>query len=275
MLFDLQGHRGARGLSPESSIPGFLKALEIGVTTLEMDVVVSADSEVVVSHEPWMSDEICSLPNGNPVPEGSREQFNLYAMSYDEISQFDCGSRPHPRFPRQVLQPTVKPRLSEVIAAAESWTRQSGVQPVWYNIETKSSPATDRVFHPEPGDFVEILLDVVRRAGVADRVILQSFDVRTLQYARTIGAEVELSLLIEGGNDQDFASNIQQLGFDPDIYSPHYGLVDVELMENARERGIKVIPWTVNELDEMIRLKNMGVDGLITDYPDLGIKLLD
>ena len=116
--FDVQGHRGARGLLPENSIPGFKRALELGVTTLEMDVVIAADSTVVVSHEPWMSQVICRRPDGSPVE--AADEFNLHRMTYEEIRLFDCGSRGHPLFPRQTKMPVTKPRLSDVIDAAEA-----------------------------------------------------------------------------------------------------------------------------------------------------------
>jgi len=155
--FDLQGHRGARGLAPENTIPACRRALDLGVTTLEMDVVISGDGQVVVSHEPWMNHKICSLPSGAPVPENVGREHNLYRMPYAEIEEYDCGRRQHPDFPRQATQPAVKPLLHDVIAMAEAYVAEHDRPPVFYNIEIKSRPDWDGTFHPEPEAFAPIL----------------------------------------------------------------------------------------------------------------------
>ncbi|QXD14265.1 glycerophosphodiester phosphodiesterase [Rhodocaloribacter litoris] len=273
--FDVQGHRGARGLMPENTIPAFLKALELGVTTLEMDVVISADSQVVVSHEPWFSGLICSLPSGEPVPLSGERSYRIYAMPYAEVARFDCGSRGHPNFPEQRRMKAAKPLLREVIAAAEAYTQAHGLPPVQYNIETKSTPEGDGHFHPPPDVFTRLLYEVVKEAGIADRTILQSFDVRTLQYARAAGLPLRLALLVEARGDPGLAANLARLGFTPDIYSPDFRLVDEALVEAVHARGMQLIPWTVNDVEAMRRLKALGVDGLITDYPDRARFLLE
>jgi glycerophosphoryl diester phosphodiesterase len=274
--FDLQGHRGARGLAPENTIPAFQRALEVGVTTLEMDVVISKDGTVVVSHEPWMNPEICSLPSGDPVPEDAAREHNLYRMSYAEIEQYDCGQRQHPDFPRQETEPAVKPRLRDVIAMAESYVAEHDRPPGFYNIEIKSRPDWDGTFHPLPEAFARRVLDVVHEANVAMRTTIQSFDPRALQAANRLRAEgntegsVRLALLVGRGSDGDLADQVGRLGFTPALYSPDHRLVDAQLLEAADERGLRVVPWTVNDRDEMRRLIRLGVDGLITDYPDIG-----
>ena len=273
--FDLQGHRGARGLLPENTIPAFLRALELGVTTLEMDVVIAKDSTVVVSHEPWMSGTICSLPSGEPVPFAEQLSYRLFEMTYDEVAAFDCGSRDHPRFPRQEKMNIAKPRLRDVIDAAENYAQEHGLPPVQYNIETKSRPAWDETFNPDPETFTRLLYGVLVETGVKDRAILQSFDVRTLQIGRRLDPSWRLALLVEARDDPGLAANLDTLGFIPEIYSPDYHLVDADLIREAHARGMLVIPWTINTLEEMQRLKDLGVDGLITDYPDLGVALLD
>lgn len=273
--FDLQGHRGARGLMPENTIPAFRRALEVGVTTLEMDVVISADSQVVVSHDPWMSSTICSLPSGRPVPAGRGRDYRIFEMTYDEVKQFDCGSRGHPRFPRQKKVAARKPLLREVIQRAEAYTAKHDRPPVFYNIETKAQPEWDGTFHPDPETFTRLLVDVLVETDVVGRVIIQSFGVRTLQVAREMDEPMRLALLVARGEDRGIEENLQTLGFTPDIYSPDYHLVDAALIEQAHKRGMAVIPWTVNSLEEMRRLQRLGVDGLITDYPDVGVQLLE
>ncbi len=271
--FDLQGHRGARGLLPENTIPAFLRALELGVTTLEMDVVIAKDSTVVVSHDPWMSGVICKRPDGKWVL--LQKKHKIFAMTYDEVAQYDCGSRGNPRFPRQQKMKTAKPRLADVIEAAETYTREHGLPPVEYNIETKARPEWDGTFTPDPETFTRLLYDVLVETGIKDRTILQSFDVRTLRVGRRLDPSWRLALLIGGDDKAGLAANLDTLGFTPTIYSPDYHLVDADLIREAHDLGLLVIPWTVNTLAEMQRLKTLGVDGLITDYPDIGAALLD
>src|SRR5687767_14515824 len=142
--FDVQGHRGARGLLPENTIPGFLLALDSGVTTIELDVVVTKDKRIVVSHEPWMSPAICLDPAGNPLKPKEEKKFNLYQLTYDEVRQFDCGSLGNTNFPQQKKMVVSKPLLSEVIAAVENHIKSYASYKVDYNIEIKSSPEGDK-----------------------------------------------------------------------------------------------------------------------------------
>lgn len=268
--FDLQGHRGARGLYPENSIEGFLAALDLQVNTLEMDVVISADSQVVVSHEPWIDRLICWDLEDRPVPEG--KALNIFKMPYSEISNHNCGSQAHPDFPQQTKIPTFKPLLSEVIAEAERFVAETEeLGPVWYNIEVKSTEETDNEFHPEPKKFVALVLDVVRKGGIADRTIIQSFDVRALREAKAADASIPVALLLS--ETEGFEKDLERLGFVPEIYSPYYRLVDERMIENCHANGIRIIPWTVNDEDEMVSLLKLGVDGLITDYPDVALTL--
>jgi glycerophosphoryl diester phosphodiesterase len=273
--FDVQGHRGARGLLPENTIPAFLRALDLGVTTLELDVVIAKDSTVVVSHEPWMSGTICTQPNGEPVPAETEEEFRIFEMTYDEVARFDCGSRGNPRFPKQEKRAVAKPRLRDVIDAVEVHLRERDLPPVQYNIETKARPAWDGTFTPDPETFTRLLYDVLIEKGVKERTILQSFDGRTLRVGRDIDPSWRLALLVEQDGYQGLAANLETLGFVPTVYSPDYRLVNATLVSEAHARGIQVIPWTVNTLEAMQRLKALGVDGLITDFPDVGVQLLN
>ena len=263
--FDVQGHRGARGLLPENSVAGFLHAVDLGVTTLEIDVVIAGDSTVVVSHEPWMLETICSDQDGMPITDG--RSHNIFQMSYESVAEYDCGIRGHPDFPRQQEQPAIKPRLTDVIEAVESHTTQQEIAPVRYNIEIKSRPEWDGTFTPPPPVFARLVHHALVANGVLDRVTIQSFDMRSLQAARTIDTTWRLALLVS--TNANLPSLLDQLGFTPQVFSPNYRLVDASLVEATHDRGMLLIPWTVNELSDMVRLKALGVDGLITDYPDL------
>jgi len=269
--FDLEGHRGARGLYPENSIMGFVEATDIGVNTLEMDICVTKDKKLVVSHDPWMSSEICRTPDGKDISEKDQTKYAIYQMTYDQVRKFDCGLKPHPRFPDQYKAPAIKPLLKYVVEVVETYTTAHYIKPVQYNIETKSLPEWDDAFEPEPEEFCKLLYDELKKLGILDRVIIQSFDVRTLQIFKRDHPVIRLALLVE--NDYGFDMNIAELGFDPDIYSPDYHLVDGKLVQTCHQRKIKVLPWTVDTEEAMDAMLSLGVDGLITDFPDLAITL--
>lgn len=265
--FDWQGHRGARGLAPENAVPSFLKALEYPeITTLELDVVISRDSQVVVSHEPWMSAEICSRPDGSPVQKKEEESLNLFLMDYAEIALFDCGSRGHSRFPEQAPMPAAKPTLREVVEAVERYCVENNRPLPAYNIEIKSRPEWDNVKTPPPPAFTRLVVEEMRRLGIVERSNLQSFDPRILQEVRRMDSTFVTALLVE--NVRGLEANVKDLGYVPEIYSPYYKLVTAKTVRNAHAKGMRIIPWTVNETEEMKKLMELGVDGIITDYPD-------
>lgn len=263
---DFQGHRGCRGLLPENSIPAMRKALELGVTTLEMDAVITRDRKVVLSHEPFLSHEICLDSLGKPIAKSEERKFNIYKMDFAELVHCDCGSKGHPRFPDQELMIVNKPLLEEVIREAESYARILKRGLPRYNIETKRQPDGDDLFHPDAEETARLMLEVIHAAGVEGRTTIQSFYPSTLHAIRTIDPGIEISLL--EGENIDFKKVLATLNFKPDVYSCDYKLVTPELVRHCRANGIKVLPWTVNEVSDMQRLLDLGVDGLISDYPN-------
>ncbi|HEY0677678.1 MAG TPA: glycerophosphodiester phosphodiesterase [Chitinophagaceae bacterium] len=266
---DKQGHRGCRGLMPENTIPAMIKALELGVTTLEMDVVITKDKQVILSHEPFLSHEITTKPDGGFISEQEEKSFNIFQMTYEDVSKFDVGMKPHPRFPRQQKLKVHKPLLSALIDSVDQFVNSSQRPQPFYNIETKCLPAGDGLFHPTPSEFVELLIAVIKQKKIEDRVIIQSFDFRTLQYVKQHYPQIKTAMLIEDNDTRSLEQQLQSLGFNPAIYSPHYSLVNGVVMEKCRQRNIRVIPWTVNDKASIERMKNLEVDGIITDYPDL------
>ena len=264
--FDIQGHRGTRGLKPENTIPAFLSALDTGVTTLEMDVVITRDKQVVVSHEPWMSAAICMDSSGRPIKEKDEKKYNLYRMTYEEIRQFDCGSRGNVKFPEQEKMKTFKPLLSDVLVAVENHIKNFSRYEVDYNIEIKSEKELDRKFQPSPQEFSDLVYHLIDQYIPLDRVIIQSFDFRVLKYWHATYPEIRLSALVD--NLKTIDENIASLGFTPSIYSPDYKLLSRDEVKHCHELKMRVIPWTVNDVTEMLELKNWNVDGFITDYPD-------
>src|SRR6266404_157379 len=181
-VFDRQGHRGCRGLMPENTIPAMIKALDLGVTTLEMDIAITKDKKPVLSHDPWFAREITTKPDGTYMGENEERKFVIYWMSYEQVKTFDVGMKPNPRFPRQQKMKVVKPLLADVIDSCEKHATATGRALPYYNIETKTDPQLDSVFHPMPVEFVDLLMSVINEKGIKDRVIIQSFDFRTLKY---------------------------------------------------------------------------------------------
>ncbi|HEX6431787.1 MAG TPA: glycerophosphodiester phosphodiesterase [Niastella sp.] len=267
--FDIEGHRGCRGLMPENTIPAMMKALELGVTTLEMDAVITKDKQVILSHEPFFNHEITTGPDGKYVTEQDERSLNIYHMTYAQTLTYDVGLKPHPRFPNQRRLKATKPLLREVIDNVEAYQKLKGAHPVFYNIETKSNPGTDNNYHPAPEEFVNTLMKVISAAKISDRVIIQSFDFRTLQVLHKKYPTIKTAALIEDFDKRPFEEHLVALGFVPTIYSPAYSLVTKELVEKCHQRYIKIVPWTVNDKAAIAQLKATGVDGIITDYPDL------
>ncbi len=267
--FDKQGHRGCRGLKPENTIPAMIHAIDMGVTTLEMDVVITKDKKVILSHEPWFGQEITTKPDGTYIGEREERKYNIYWMTYEETKTFDVGLKPHPRFPEQEKMAVTKPLLAEVFDAVRE-TMMTRRRPFpFYNIETKTDSTFDGVFHPGPAEFVELLMSVIREYQQEEQVIIQSFDFRTLQYLHANYPQIKTAMLIEPDDKRNLKDQLTALGFTPTVYSPEQSRINASLIKTLHQLGMKVIPWTVNTKERIAELKAMGVDGIITDYPNL------
>ena len=267
----IQGHRGARGLFPENTITSFIEAIKLGVDVLEMDVVISKDLKVVVSHEPWMNEVFCTKPDGSEIEKNSKEKYNLYRMSYAEIKAYDCGKRRNPEFPSQKSTPEHKPLLSEVILKTEIFIAENNLPPIVYNIEIKSEATDDNLFHPAPDIFVKLVYDELKPLNVFNCVIIQSFDVRILQKIHSLDEKIKIGLLVE--NEYSFEKNLELLGFSPTSYNPDFHLITPELVKELHCRNIQIAAWTVNEIPDMKNLLNVGIDSIITDYPNRALEL--
>lgn len=271
-ILDLQGHRGARGLYPENTIVGFTAALEFPeVRTLELDLCVTQDDKLIISHEPWFNESICEV--SDTTHEGFA--YSLYKMTYDSIAQFDCGAKGHPNFPDQQPVPAHKPLLSELFATIQS----EGLRWPHFNIEIKSHPTGDNMYHPGPNKFAALVAaeliaahEEYPEADLLNHITVQSFDPRVLREMRKTALPVKLALLSE--EETTPAEQMDELGFPVDIYSPNYEQITPELISWCHFRRIAVIPWTVNDLEQMQTLVDMGVDGIISDYPNLFAELV-
>ncbi|MES1224339.1 MAG: glycerophosphodiester phosphodiesterase family protein [Bacteroidota bacterium] len=271
---DIQGHRGCRGLFPENTLSAFKKALELGVTTLELDVVISKDSQVVVSHEPWFNLEITTSPEGRELTESEGKAINIFQLDYASVLRYDVGKKMHPRFLNQFKKAEHKPLLDEVILYSEEFCLANKRPPICYNIEIKSSEEDEKkAYQPGVSVFCNLVMKAIKRYHIEQRSTLQSFDVRVLNYLHRTYPSIALSYLVE--NNGDYASALQLLSFSPHVYSCEHTLLTGAVVEDLHKRKMKVIPWTVNEPEDIKRMMNLDVDGIISDYPDRVIDIIN
>jgi len=263
---DIHGHRGCRGLLPENSIPAFLKATEIGCDYLEMDVVVSQDGQLVISHEPWMDHRICLTPDDEPISEANERSHNLYHLSALDIRKYDCGSLRHPDFPDQKQRSTYKPLLADMVEQVDEHAMMSSVALPSFNIEIKSDPELYGAFQPQPLEFVHIVINTLDSIGITDRCMLQSFDPAILEVIHAERPEIPLAYLVEGHGSLE--EDLAKLTFQPSIYSPQFTMADEPLLQAIRAKGMELVVWTVNEPADIKRMLDLGVDGIISDYPN-------
>ncbi len=263
----VQGHRGCRGLLPENSLPAFEKAIDLGVNTLELDVVITKDNEVVVSHEPFMSRTICYNPKGEPIEEAMDMKYNLYEMTHEEIKRFDCGSQFHPDYPDQEKVKTYKPLLSEVFELVKSKNSQ-----VKFNIEIKSKPEYYGIFAPHPEAYVMLVLADINEQQMFERVNLQSFDTAILEEIKRQAPKMKVALLVD--DNETIERKLKTLSFKPEIISPYFKLLNAASVADYQAQGFQVIPWTVNSKQDLKEIISWEVDAIITDYPDILIQFL-
>ena len=266
---DVQGHRGARGLAPENTIYGFKKALDICINTIELDVVINGENEVLISHEPWFSKQKCYLDT-NFIDE--KVSYNIYNMTYDEIKKIDCGNKFIIQFPNQEKLFAHKPLLKEAIKEVESYVIKNNLTLPFYNIEIKSSKNGDKIYHPKYDYFSELVYYEIKNLLDLERFNIQSFDFRVLNYFNQKYPDVVLAVLVD--NNLDPEENLNRLGFFPEIYSPNFRTLKKPHIIYLQNKKIKIIPWTVNSYDDITQVLNLNVDGIISDYPDRVIEIL-
>jgi glycerophosphoryl diester phosphodiesterase len=262
--FDWQGHRGARGLYPENTIGAMEEALKYPVTTLELDVVLSKDLKIVVSHEPWMNEDICLDPEGKRI---KGRKHNLFKMTYEDITKFDCGSLPYSRFPEQKKISVGKPTLEKLLDVTEATLKKLNRKNISYNIEIKSTPEDEKDgLQPDIKKFSDIVITFLKKRLPLEKFTIQSFDWRVLTYINKTYPDVRLVALKEGSLSP--VEDLKKLGFHPYVFAPYYKLLNADYVKIFHEKNIKVIPWTVNDVSAMEMMVKMKVDGIITDYPD-------
>jgi len=265
--FSTEAHRGGRGLMPENTIIAMYDAIDRGVTTLEMDTHITGDQEVIVSHDAYLNANFVKTPDGAEFTKEEQKNYVIYKMTYGELRKFDVGSKFYAAFPDQKKVNTYIPRLADLIDSVQNYIKVNHKKQVFYNIETKSSAKDDHIHNPEPAEFVKLLMGVLEQKKIIPYVVIQSFDIRTIQLINQKYPQVRTSYLVS--NKNTFEENIALLGYKPFIYSPHHTLVTPELVQKCHDQQIKIIPWTANTKEDIERLKAMKVDGIITDYPNL------
>jgi glycerophosphoryl diester phosphodiesterase len=259
--FDLQGHRGARGHAPENTLPGFERALAIGVDTLELDVGVTRDGVVVIHHDRRLNPDIARGPDGRWIAAPGP---TIHSLTYAELQRYDVGRiRPGSEYAKQFarqqpLDGARIPRLADLFQLVKATT-------VRFNIETKVSPdAPEETPAPEP--FARAVLAEVRKAGVEARTTIQSFDFRTLAVVQREAPGISTAYLTSAKKGESIPKMVHEAK--GAIWSPNFRDLDARTLAASRELGLRVIPWTVNEPADIARILEMKVDGIISDYPD-------
>jgi glycerophosphoryl diester phosphodiesterase len=287
LAFDLEGHRGTRGLAPENTLAAFRRAIEIGVTTIETDMAVTSDNMIVISHDPFLNPDVVRGPDGQWLASRGPP---IHALTLAELRRYDIGRlNPASQYARQFPEQRAVdgerfPQLSELFDLGKA-----GGKPVRFNIETKITP-TSSADTPDPATFAKLVIAAVRAADLGDRVTVQSFDWRTLIEVKRIAPDIETSCLTIQTKDNDTVQSPDggpsrwHAGLDLRDYggslpalvkaagcatwSMFWRNLTPKDFAAAHALGLKVLPWTVNDRSEMSRLIDLGVDGIITDYPD-------
>lgn len=273
-----QGHRGARGLAPENTIPSFKKALEHGVQGLELDIVLTGENQFLVSHEPYFSHEFCSKPNGEAILRKEQLHHNIYRMDYETIKQYDCGKRGHVRYPEQQPRLGTKPLLKSFFEEIEEYAltnnEENGIRKPFYTLEIKSELAWYGFMQPLPSEMVALFIKEITEYPffdtIKDRLMIESFDVNILnelhKQTQHTNTKFELGFLVE--NKLSIEENLAKLDFIPSVYVPYYRLLTKKKIEQLHQKGLKVFTWTVNDTKKMQQLTNWGIDSIITDFPN-------
>lgn len=257
----MYAHRGYRGMMPENTIAAMKYALDQGAAVLEMDIAFTSDGHAVLSHDPWLDSLITLDVNGAPIKKG--KDLPIYKMTYSDILKYDVGSQQHKDFHGQKNFKARMPRLTDLIDSVESYGKSIGVSPR-YSIETKTSKSRDHVAQPTPEVFVRELMRIIEEKGVKDRVIIQSFDPRTLELVHRDYPGVITMLNATKGT---FEENMAMLTFLPTYYAPNANLINQELVDKCNELGIKLLCGNNNSKKEIDRVRELGINEFCSDYP--------
>ncbi len=257
---EVQAHRGGRSIKPENSLPAFEYALETGADVLELDLGVTKDDVLVVTHDPLVSKEICLGPDKKPVTT----EIPVRSLTLAELKKFDCGGVQHPRFPTQKpIAGTSIPSLDEVFKLVKE-SKLPLAKTVRFNIETKIVPRYAGTVMPDPQTFAKMVVAKLKEHGMTERAVVQSFDHRSLAAVKKLDPKIKIAILVEG-TYADVTGLIKASG--AEIFSPNMNWVDKAIVDEAHKAGAQVIPWTANKPEDWEWLMSCGVDGIISDDP--------
>lgn len=256
-------HRGFIGLHPENTIEGMKRAMKYDGVILEMDLAITKDKQVVVSHDPVLNPKITLNANGSELSSG--EKIAIYNTPYEQLKNYDVGTKPHPVFLHQMRYKAGIPRLADLIDSLENYAVKEGLALPYYFIETKLKPENDGKYHPDAEEFTSLALAVILEKKIQQRVIIQSFDPRTLQIIHKKYPEIPLAFLSKAGTTLE--DNLKWLGFVPTYYSSGPDLITAELIEKCRNAGTVPMAGSLKSYEQYLRLASLGIKRFITDYP--------
>ena len=260
------GHRGHVSRFPDNSIEGFKSAVALGVDGLELDLVISADKKVVISHEPYMAAATVLTPEGKKIVRKQEKSYNMYRMPYDSIRQYKTGLIKNWKYHKQAKISTHKPLLEKIFQEIEEYRKEKGLSAISYYLEVKSKPKDYGIFQPYPAEFADLVMEIVKKHSLEQAVVIKSFDAEFLNALNAGYPEVETSVLLYKTTWQE---KLQKLDFQPKKISPYYKQLKTrEQVEELQQHGFKVIPWTVNRRRAIRKMMRLGVDGIISDYPE-------
>ncbi len=263
---EIQGHRGARGDWPENTLPAFAAAIKAGTSCLELDLLCTADGEIVIYHDYFVNPDLCTYLDGSEIPVPAPL---IYDLTLKQAKEIDCGGKANPQFPRQRTVPgTPMPTLGELFEMIANLSHPNAKK-VRLNLEIKRQPGSPQ-YTPPPAPFVEKILQIVKKHQFASRVSYSSFDPAILAEVRKQEPKARMAFLFDLDGVIEYA---KKLG--AEVFSPEHTLIqDKEMVDRLHEMGFKVVLWTVNDLSRASELMDLGVDGLITDYPEDFLKQL-
>lgn len=268
---DVQAHRGGAGLMPENTLQSMKNAIDLGVNTLELDLQISSDGQVVVSHDAYFHPRYATRPDGSIIGKDDPREY-IYTMPYSEVKKYDVGNRESEVWPGKVCMPAYKPLACELLDFTEEYAAKTGHSPMRYNIEIKSKTGKGEGKNwPEYHEFVDRCVELLLSKNLGDRLVVQCFDVRALNYMHEKYPQLKLSYLVDA-KCTDLEAAMSLLDFTPEWISPHYSLVDAKFCQKAWGMGMKIVPWTVDEPEDIQRMIDLKVDAIISNYPDRLLK---
>ncbi|WP_435354436.1 glycerophosphodiester phosphodiesterase family protein [Emticicia sp. SJ17W-69] len=270
--FYLVGHRGYSAAYPENTLASFIGAIDIGVDAIELDVCISKDNKVVVTHDPYLNSEFTNKPDGSPLLKSEESKYVIYQMLYEDIKKFDIGSRTTAYRATRKLSPQYMPLLSEVLSECENYIKAKGKPPIKYIIEIKSFRSMEGKWQPSVNKFCTLVNEVVRTVS-SDKIMINSFDNFILKEWKTnreksIFQNVPLGYYVSDST-KTAELHFKTLGFTPELFCPwfNYSFINKDV-KSCHELDVKIMPWTVNPVSKMKELKSLGVDGFLTDLPN-------